>query len=105
MYMTTAILSRWKELAGRFHFNQSYLSRIIAQNCGMGFQELVKECRIEKSAMLLGSSDYSIEQIAEIVGYQNATSVYNGIKDRFGISPAEYRRRYGKMNGEMIENE
>ncbi len=94
-----------KELAGKFHFNQSYLSRIIAQNCGMGFQELVKECRIEKSAMLLGSSDYSIEQIAEIVGYQNATSVYNGIKDKFGISPAEYRRRYGKMNGEMIENE
>lgn len=94
-----------KMLADKFSFNQSYLSRIIKENCKMSFQNLVKECRIEKSALLLSSSDYSIEKIAQIVGYQNAASIYNGMKERFGISPNEYRNIHGKNNIDMITNE
>lgn len=94
-----------KMLADKFSFNQSYLSRMIKENCKMSFQNLVKECRIEKSALLLSSSNYSIEKIAQIVGYQNAASIYNGMKERFGLSPNEYRNIHGKNNIDSITNE
>lgn len=94
-----------EELSRVFSFNQTYLSRIIKENCKMNFQNLVRESRLEKVASLLSSSDYSVDKIAQIVGYQNATPVYQGIKEKFGCSPAEYRKRYGKIKIEDSINE
>ncbi|MCB5873746.1 helix-turn-helix domain-containing protein [Blautia producta] len=48
--------------------------------------------RLEKAAVLLSSSGYSVEKIAQAVGYQNAVPIYQGIKEKFGCSPAEYRK-------------
>lgn len=48
---------------------------------------------------------YSVEKIAQIAGYQNATPVYQGIKEKFGCSPAEYRKSYGKIKIEDSINE
>lgn len=83
-----------EELSQVFSFNQSYLSRVIKESCKMNFLDLVREYRLEKAAALLTGSDYSVEKIAQMVGYQNAASVYQGIKEKFGLSPAEYRRTY-----------
>ena len=94
-----------EELAHVFSFNQSYLSRVIKENCKMNFQELVRESRLEKAAVLLSSSDYSVEKIAQAVGYQNAVPIYQGIKEKFGCSPAEYRKSYGKMSIENSTNQ
>lgn len=85
------------ELSRVFSFNQSYLSRMIKENCKMNFQDLVRENRLEKAAILLGSTDYSVEKIARIVGYQNAVPIYQGIKEKFGCSPTKYRNSYGKI--------
>ena len=71
----------------------------------MNFQELVRESRLEKAAVLLSSSDYSVEKIAQAVGYQNAVPIYQGIKEKFGCSPAEYRKSYGKMSIENSTNQ
>lgn len=87
-----------EELSRVFSFNQSYLSRVIKENCKMNFTELVRECRLEKAAMLLISSDHSVEEIAMLVGYHNAVPVYQGMKEKFGVSPAEYRKNY-PING------
>lgn len=94
-----------EELSRVFSFNQTYLSRIIKENCKMNFQNLVRESRLEKASVLLSSSDYSVEKIAQIVGYQNAVPIYQGIKERFGCSPSEYRKSYGKIRIEDSTNQ
>ena len=53
--------------------------------------ELVKECRLEKAIMLLASTEDTIEEIAHRVGYRNSTPIYQGIRQKFGMSPTEYR--------------
>lgn len=94
-----------EELSQEFSFNQSYLSRGIKENCKMNFQDLVKECRLEKAVILLGNSNSSIEKIAQLVGYQNAAPIYKGIKDKYGVSPADYRKMYGKKRIDISSNE
>lgn len=94
-----------EELAHVFSFSQSYLSRVIKENCRMNFQDLVRESRLEKAAVLLSSSDYSVEKIAQVVGYQNAVPIYQGIKEKFGCSPTEYRKNYSKMSIENSTNQ
>ena len=87
-----------EELSHVYAYNQSYLSRIIKENCKMNFLELLRESRLEKASILLSSSDFSVDQIAQMVGYQNAVPIYQGIKEKFGCSPSEYRKCYGKTN-------
>ena len=80
-----------EELAYVFSYNPSYLSRMIRENCRINFLELVKECRLEKAIMLLASTEDTVEEIAHMVGYRNSTPIYQGIRQKFGISPTEYR--------------
>jgi len=82
------------ELAKVFSFNASYLSRMIRESCQMNFQDLLKEIRLEKAMVLLTSTKDSIEAIAQLVGYSHATPLYKGIKEKFGMSPNEYRSRF-----------
>lgn len=93
-----------EQLADFFSYSPSYLSRAIKEGCGMTFLNLLRECRLEKAAMLLSSSRLTIEEIAAQVGYKNTTSVYEGIKLKFGISPGEYRSKYGQSNGPQTAN-
>lgn len=83
-----------KELSEVFSFHQSYLSRMIKENFDTNFQELVRECRIEKASELLKSTRYPVEQIAQMIGYSNAAPLYQGIKEKYGMTPAQYRRKY-----------
>ena len=82
-----------EELSNKFLYNQSYLSRMIKENCNMSFRDLLREIRIEKAVKLLGGSDYSVEKIALMVGYKSAIPIYREIKNKYGMSPAEIRSR------------
>ena len=94
-----------EELARVFSFSSSYLSRAIKEGCGMNFLDLLRECRLEKAAALLTATNYPIEKIAELVGYSSAASVYQGVREKFGMSPTEYRDKYSQINREHTTNE
>lgn len=93
-----------EELSKAFSFNKSYLSRIIKENCKANFQDLVRKCRLEKVAILLTNSNLSIEEIAQMSGYQNAAPIYKGIKEKYGISPTEYRKLSSKDKIDIFQN-
>ena len=94
-----------EELARVFSFSPSYLSRAIKEGCCMNFLDLLRECRLEKAAALLTATDHPIEKIAELVGYSSAASVYQGVREKFGMSPTEYRDKYSQINREYTTNE
>lgn len=94
-----------EELARVFSFSPSYLSRLIKEGCGMNFLDLLRECRLEKAAALLTATNYPIGKIAELVGYSSAASVYQGVREKFGMSPTEYRDKYSQINREHSTNE
>ena len=49
--------------------------------------------RIESAMNLLGNTDYSISQVAEAVGYDNALYFSRIFRKYTGMSPSDYKKR------------
>lgn len=69
-----------------------YLSRLFKQELGMPFVHLLTTIRMQKAIQLLNSTDKPINEIAELVGYQNQHYFSTSFKKMMGLSPNQYRK-------------
>ena len=83
-----------KELSKLTHYSESYLSRYIKKNFKEGFLTLLEKKRVQVASTLLITSDYSIQDIIEFVGYNNRTHFIHLFKKEFHYSPSQYRTKY-----------
>lgn len=81
------------EIAEKVYLNPVYVSRLIKEQIGKSYTELIIEYRIEKAVELLDNTKLHIYEIAEKVGYQNLKHFYNVFKKVKGVSPGEYKKR------------
>ena len=81
-----------KELAAIVNQSESALSRQIKGLFGFTFKELLLEKRFERAVALLEQTDLPVSSIAEAVGYENTSFFYRRFRQRYGISPKNYRR-------------
>jgi AraC family transcriptional regulator len=82
----------------RFH-----LQRLFKEQTGANIYETIKSIRLQKAASLLvTNSGSTITEIASMCGYSSHTSFVRVFKERFGMSPKQWRngefRRYAKDN-------
>jgi YesN/AraC family two-component response regulator len=84
----TATLTKLSE---DFHQSLSQTSKMIKQSTGFTFQEILQRKRFQKAVMLLLDTDLSIEEIVEVVGYENQSYFYRQFKSRYGMTPRKYR--------------
>lgn len=82
-------------VAEQFKYSSSYFCKVFKEKTGTSFWEYVSTVRIEKSKELLAHTGNSIEQIAEMVGYNNRFSYIRTFKKQVGLTPGEFR---SKMN-------
>lgn len=80
------------QLANEFSYNKCYLSRLISEEFGESFQKIVRDIRMEEIETLIRYTNLSIEQIAEQVGYKNAVIIYKMIREKYNMTPTEYRK-------------
>lgn len=90
MYYPTAKLS---DAAEFFGYTSSSFSRLIRSRFQKTFSDILRETRIKYACRYLTHSSISIEQIAEIVGYQDVNYFYRIFKEQIGISPVKYRNQ------------
>lgn len=79
-----------------FHYNASYLSRLLSQETGKSFRDWQKRFRLEKAAFLLETKDYSVQAVAQLAGYSNAGSFYQAFQTEYRMTPGQYRARHKK---------
>lgn len=79
------------KIAGDFKQSVSALSKMIKQRTGYTFQELLQQKRFEKASSLITETDLSIEEIVIAVGYENQSYFYRQFKERYKMTPREYR--------------
>lgn len=77
--------------ARQFHYNASYLSRLLKNSFGKNFLEIRTELRLERAKELLESSEYTSAQIAAMVGYQNVSYFHKAFKQHTNMTPIAYR--------------
>lgn len=81
-----------KKLSEQFNYSPEYLSRIIKQNTGQSFTEIVKRFKMEKAKYYLETSDLPISAIMNLSGFQSTNYFYKVFKQYNGISPSAYRK-------------
>lgn len=86
--------ARAEALAERLHLSKRQLARVVKQHYGMCFQQKLTNSRMDRAAWLLRTSDQSIGEIAELVGYSSEAAFYQVFRDWFHLTPGQYRRQF-----------
>ena len=81
------------ELAEIMKYDVYWLSREIKKRTGKTYKELLQEKRMNQAVYLLSNSKLSVSDIIESVGYDNSSYFYRIFKEKYGMSPKEYRGR------------
>lgn len=78
-------------LAKRMNQSISSLSKMIKSSTGSTFKELLQNKRLNQSAHLLSATKLPITDIIYMVGYDNTSYFHRIFKERYGLSPKQYR--------------
>lgn len=71
----------------------AYVSTLFGEVMNESFTEYVTRTRLEKAADLLRADDKrSVKEIAALVGYRNHQYFHVKFKERFGVTPVQYRQ-------------
>lgn len=83
-------------LAQRLGVSCRQLDRILKKSYGKSFREMQTESRMEIACDLLGSSNKTVQEISECVGYSTPSNFVVAFKRFVGMTPTEYRKFYKK---------
>ena len=84
-------------LAARTNLNKYYLVHVFTRTYGISPINYLIGRRIDGAKQLLAESDYSISQIAQMVGFSSQSYFSQSFKRVTGQTPAQYRRQSRKM--------
>ncbi len=68
-----------------------YVSKLFKEQEGESMQDFINKYRIEKAKDLMNISDYTIEQIAQKVGYASTRTFIRAFNKLEGIAPGKYK--------------
>jgi len=79
------------DLAASLHLCEKQISRVIKKEYGCSFTEYVNRKRISVAVMMLKHTEMTVSEIASAVGFENNNYFYRVFKQRYGMTPSEYR--------------
>jgi len=83
-----------ESIAERFNLSTYYVSRFFRDQNNINLKDYITELRISKAKELLATTDYSISDIVNKIGYISVSSFIRKFKSIEGITPGEYRVKY-----------
>lgn len=86
------------QMAESLSANASYLSRLLKQETGKNFVDILSEYRVEKAKRLLSIPGSKAAEVCVQVGYKDYTYFYQVFKRLENISPSEYKKLVKKTN-------
>lgn len=86
---TTLELSDLAAMVGTY---PKRLNEAFRQCAGMTVFEFLREERMKKACQLLSGTDLAVRTIAEDLGYTSGANFATAFKDRFGLTPIQFRQ-------------
>ena len=83
-------------LAAKSYYNPSYLSRVFKKRFDSSPTEYIRQRRIVRAKELLLTTDSTVEEIINLIGFSDRSSFYHSFSKETGITPSEYRAAYKK---------
>ncbi|WP_226035162.1 response regulator transcription factor [Aquibacillus saliphilus] len=79
-------------VADALHVSTVYLSRMMKQELGISYVGLLTQLRINKAADLLKTTDMTMRDIAEEIGFESQHYFSTTFKKKVGISPMQFKK-------------
>lgn len=76
------------------NYSGDYLNRIVKKYTGMCLYEYGMDFCLKRAARYLTESDESASAIAARLKFTNRTHFYNLFKNKYGVTPREYRKQH-----------
>ncbi|GAB2555961.1 helix-turn-helix transcriptional regulator [Spirosoma areae] len=81
-----------QEYARKLNLNPSYLNGLVKKHTGQPISTLIKNRLVEESKALLVQTDWTLQQISQIIGFADQPNFSQFFKKYVGITPNEFRR-------------
>lgn len=89
-----------RNLADEYGVNYTYLSQLFKKTVGVSFPEYMTNIRLQHASHLISKTEMKIVNIAEYVGFTDYHYFCKVFKQRFSMSPIQYRN--GSRKDEKI---
>lgn len=83
---------RLDELCARFGRSKSYISHMFNEKCKMSLPAYCNDLKLDYARILLRKFDISITEVALDVGYNDVSYFILRYKEKFGMTPLQYRK-------------
>ncbi|MCR4694047.1 MAG: AraC family transcriptional regulator [Pseudobutyrivibrio sp.] len=81
-----------EDMAKRFNYSTSYLSRMFQKHAGINFKDYLLGIRLEHAVKELEEGGGQIVDIALGNGFPNSKAFSNAFREKYGILPSQYRK-------------
>ncbi|MDY3767924.1 MAG: helix-turn-helix domain-containing protein [Lachnospiraceae bacterium] len=81
-----------ESVASQVYVSASYLSTLFKKETGVNFSEYLTNVRMENAKRLLREAQYTIAQVAEMVGYKDVKHFSSVFQKYYQVSPSQYRK-------------
>lgn len=86
-----------KTVASALKLHPNYISRLFKSEAGVSFTEYVKARKLDEAKNLLLNSEYSITEIAEMLGYGSLSYFSKDFRKNCGSSPRQFVLNRGSV--------
>ena len=93
-----------KTLAKTFYMSESSISLYIVQTTGLTFPNLLNEMRVGKTITYLLYTDFTMDELAEILGFVDSSHICKVFAARIGLKANEFRKTYQKIGSINIRD-
>lgn len=91
-YLRDAVDIRLEDVSHFFGYSPEHFSRKFHAELGVSFQHYRERILMQRSLDFFDNPNISLGEIAEILGYSDASSFIRAFKRIYGITPGNYRR-------------
>lgn len=86
------VISR-DELSNRLHYTSEHLNRLVKKQTGQSLMKYAQKVKLAYIQQLLTTTNQTLAEISEQVGFQSDSHFYRFFKEKSGQSPDQYRRQ------------
>ncbi len=93
------------ELSRNLDISKFYMHKLFKNTFGKNIYESIKSIRLQKAASLLLTNKYStISEVANLCGYSSHSSFIKAFRNKFDVSPKEWRNgAYKKYSNSILK--
>jgi len=83
-----------EEIASENDISISYVSKLVKEETGESFSNILQNLRMEKFKELLLTTDQPIKELVQEVGYYDVSNFTRKFRKENNITPGEYRKKF-----------